>query len=162
MPSCSRRSSATAATRSPRRRRTWPPRAYPCARCRHVSRRLRVSDASSPAAPEGGGDEVVRALGTQPGGRQLTLLAGERADVALVGGAVRDLLLGRSPRELDVVVAADAAAFAGELAEVLGATTTLHGRFGTAVVEWEAGRIDVAAGRAESYPSPGALPEGRP
>jgi tRNA nucleotidyltransferase (CCA-adding enzyme) len=121
-----------------------------------------VSDASSPAAPEGGGDEVVRALGGQPGGRQLTLLAGERADVALVGGAVRDLLLGRSPRELDVVVAADAAAFAAELASVLGATTTLHGRFGTAVVEWEAGRIDVAARRAESYPAPGALPEVRP
>ena len=127
-----------------------------------MSRRLRVSDASSPAAPEGGGDEVVRALGTQPGGRQLTLLAGERADVALVGGAVRDLLMGRSPRELDVVVAADAAAFAAELASVLGANTTLHGRFGTAVVEWEAGRIDVAARRAESYPSPGALPEVRP
>src|ERR1700722_4833840 len=115
MPSCAPRSSTTAATRSPRRRRTWPPRAYLCARCRHVSPRLRGSDASLPAAAGGGGGEVVRAMGTQPGGRQLTLLAGERADVALVGGAVRDLLLGRSPRELDVVVAADAAGVAAEL-----------------------------------------------
>ncbi len=44
----------------------------------------------------------------------------------------------------------------------LGANTTLHERFGTAVVEWEAGRIDVAERRAESYPAPGALPEVRP
>jgi tRNA nucleotidyltransferase (CCA-adding enzyme) len=108
------------------------------------------------------GEEVVRALGKQPGGRQLTLMAGEREDVALVGGAVRDLLLGRAPRELDVVVAHDAATFARELALVLGANTTLHGRFGTAAVEWEAGRIDVAERRAESYPAPGALPEVRP
>jgi tRNA nucleotidyltransferase (CCA-adding enzyme) len=123
---------------------------------------LGVSDASSPAPQEDGGEDVLRSLGNQPGGRQLVMLASEREDVALVGGAVRDLLLGRSPRELDVVVAGDAAAFARELASVLGATTTLHGRFGTAVVEWEAGRIDVAARRAESYPSPGALPEVRP
>ncbi len=121
-----------------------------------------MGDASSPGTRERGGNEVVRALGGQPGGRQLTVLAGERDDVALVGGAVRDLLLGRSPRELDVVVAGDAAAFAAALAEILGATTTLHGRFGTAVVEWEAGRIDVAARRAESYASPGALPQVRP
>jgi tRNA nucleotidyltransferase (CCA-adding enzyme) len=89
-------------------------------------------------------------------------MAGEREDVALVGGAVRDLLLGETPRELDVVVAQDAAAFARELASVLGADTTVHGRFGTAVVEWEAGRIDVAQRRAESYPAPGALPDVRP
>jgi tRNA nucleotidyltransferase (CCA-adding enzyme) len=120
-----------------------------------------VSDAP-PTRSADDGEEVVRALGKQPGGRQLTLMAGEREDVALVGGAVRDLLLGRSPRELDVVVAGDAAAFARELASVLGANTTLHGRFGTAAVEWEAGRIDVAERRAESYPAPGALPEVRP
>ncbi len=37
-----------------------------------------------------------------------------------------------------------------------------HERFGTAVVRWEGGQIDLAERRAESYPAPGALPEVRP
>lgn len=113
-----------------------------------------------PRRPVGAdGAEVLRALARQPGGSQLQLIGREREDVALVGGAVRDLLLGRAPRELDVVVARDAAALARELALVLGANITLHGRFGTAVVEWEAGRVDVAERRGESYATPGALPD---
>jgi tRNA nucleotidyltransferase (CCA-adding enzyme) len=118
-----------------------------------------VSEAR-PRRPAGeDGAEVLRALARQPGGSQLRLIGREREDVALVGGAVRDLLLGRAPRELDVVVAGDAAALARELALVLGANITLHGRFGTAVVEWEAGRVDVAERRGESYAAPGALPD---
>ena len=49
-----------------------------------------------------------------------------RDDLALVGGAVRDLLLGRAPRELDVVVAGDAASLARELA--LGASARTPAR----------------------------------
>jgi tRNA nucleotidyltransferase (CCA-adding enzyme) len=109
-----------------------------------------------------GGEEVLEALAAQPGGPALLALSRERDDLALVGGAVRDLLLGRTPRELDVVVAGDAPALADELASLLGATTTAHERFGTAVVEWEEGRIDLAARRAESYQAPGALPQVRP
>jgi tRNA nucleotidyltransferase (CCA-adding enzyme) len=81
---------------------------------------------------------------------------------------VRDLLLGRTPRELDVVRARDAAAFARELAARLdasatpAASVTLHDRFGTAMLEWDAGRVDIAERRAESYPAPGALPQVRP
>jgi tRNA nucleotidyltransferase (CCA-adding enzyme) len=113
-------------------------------------------------AAEVTGGDVLDALAAQPGGRQLLALAGDREDLALVGGAVRDLLLGRTPRELDVVTAGDAEALAGELAALLGASTTVHGRFGTAAVEWEGGRIDVAERRAESYAQPGALPQVRP
>jgi len=105
------------------------------------------------------GEDVLQALRARPGGRQLLALASQCGDVALVGGAVRDLLLGRQPRELDVVVAADAPSAARHLADALGASTAVHERFGTAVVEWEAGRIDIAARRAESYPRPGALPQ---
>ena len=75
---------------------------------------------------------------------------------------MRDLLLGSAPRELDVVVAGDAAALARELAARLGAGATLHDRFGTAMLEWDGGRVDIAERRAESYPAPGALPEVRP
>jgi tRNA nucleotidyltransferase (CCA-adding enzyme) len=115
------------------------------------------------AAPAiAGGEELLQALAAQPGGPALLALGRERDDLALVGGAVRDLLLGRRPRELDVVVAGDAEVLADELASLLGATTTAHERFGTAVVEWEQGRIDLAAQRAESYQAPGALPQVRP
>ena len=85
--------------------------------------------------------------------------AGE--DVALVGGAVRDLLLGRAPRELDVVVAGSAATLARELSSCLAAVTaesptaTVHERFGTAMLLWDGGRVDIAARRAESYAAPG-------
>ncbi len=126
-----------------------------------------MSEAPEPSQdgpPPGGatdGGMVLRALATQPGGPQLLAIGREREDLALVGGAVRDLLLGNPPRELDVVVAGDSGALASELAAVIGARVTEHERFGTAVVEWEAGRVDVAARRAESYAAPGALPEVR-
>jgi tRNA nucleotidyltransferase (CCA-adding enzyme) len=108
------------------------------------------------------GEKVLQALTAQPGGAELLALSRDREDLALVGGAVRDLLLGRTPRELDVVVAGDALALAQELAALLGASTAAHERFGTAVVEWPGGRIDVAERRAETYPAPGALPQVRP
>ncbi len=74
--------------------------------------------------------------------------------VYLVGGAVRDLLLGRPPGDVDVVVAGDAAALAARL----GAEPTAHDRFGTAKVVLDGHEVDVAATRTESYPEPGALP----
>jgi tRNA nucleotidyltransferase (CCA-adding enzyme) len=115
------------------------------------------------------GAEVLGALQDQPGGPQLLELADGRSDVELVGGAVRDLLLGGTPRELDVVVADDAAAFADELARRLNALagrssrenfqSSSHERFRTALVWWDGSRIDVATRRSERYPQPGALPE---
>jgi tRNA nucleotidyltransferase (CCA-adding enzyme) len=119
---------------------------------------------------------VLERLRGLPGGAALLDLAAQRADVELVGGAVRDLLLGREPRELDVVVGGGADAFAQDarlFAEELGtrlsaltgvgcpAGTSEHERFGTALVAWEGGRIDVATRRAESYAAPGALPDVR-
>jgi tRNA nucleotidyltransferase (CCA-adding enzyme) len=111
---------------------------------------------------------VLERLHHLPGGKALLELAAGRDDVELVGGAVRDLLLGHTPRELDVVVGGedfvrDAALFARDLASRLGtlAGTNEHERFGTALVEWEGGRIDIATRRAESYAAPGALPDVR-
>ncbi len=117
------------------------------------------------AAPE----IVLERLRDLPGGEALLEVAAQRSDVELVGGAVRDLLLGRTPRELDVVVGSDAAAFADELARRLNAVagqtarerfqSSAHERFRTALVWWEGSRIDVATRRSERYPEPGALPE---
>ncbi|MGA2455299.1 MAG: hypothetical protein ABSG93_17440 [Solirubrobacteraceae bacterium] len=113
------------------------------------------------------GREVLDALRGLPGGPELLAMGDEGAELELVGGAVRDLLLGRAPRELDVVVARDAAALARDLASRLGAnaaqppSATLHDRFGTALLQWDGARIDIAERRAESYPAPGALPDVR-
>jgi len=75
--------------------------------------------------------------------------------VYLVGGAVRDLLLGRGRADIDLVVEGDPA----ELAAALGAATLIeHERFATAKVELDGHELDIAAARAESYPHPGALP----
>ncbi|MDX6719076.1 MAG: hypothetical protein QOJ63_1330 [Solirubrobacteraceae bacterium] len=91
-------------------------------------------------------------------GRRLLEVAAGTGGVHLVGGAVRDLLLGRVPRELDVVVEGDVAA----LAAALGAGATTHERFGTATVRRDDCRWDLAAARAEDYAHPGALPDVRP
>jgi tRNA nucleotidyltransferase (CCA-adding enzyme) len=78
------------------------------------------------------------------------------ARVYLVGGAVRDLLLGRERGDLDVVVVGNPVA----LAERLGAAEVVeHERFATAKLVLSGHEIDVAAARTEAYPHPGALPE---
>ena len=101
-----------------------------------------------------------------PGTQRLlaVLEAGEDpAEAYLVGGTVRDLWLGRTPRDVDVVLVdpADPAQIAGRL----GARPTAHDRFGTATVSLEglaAARCDLALARRERYPRPGALPQVEP
>jgi len=112
---------------------------------------------------------VLERLRKLPGGRELLDLARGRTDVALVGGAVRDLMLGRTPRELDVVVEGEPSAgpallLARELAAHLEGTAEIdeHERFGTALVAWDGARVDVAGARQERYATPGALPEVQP
>ena len=75
--------------------------------------------------------------------------------VYLVGGAVRDLLLGRGRADIDLVVEGDPRRLAAAIdAEPLAE----HSRFGTLKVAWRGEGIDLAAARRESYPRPGALP----
>ncbi|MFP3904235.1 MAG: CCA tRNA nucleotidyltransferase [Armatimonadota bacterium] len=83
--------------------------------------------------------------------------------VYLVGGPVRDLILGRTTLDTDIAVEGDAHAFARALAERDGADFTLHPAFETAVLRYRDGRrLDVTRTRAENYPRPGALPEVSP
>ena len=81
----------------------------------------------------------------------------------LVGGAVRDLLLGEPGFDVDLAVEGDGIAFATELAARLKGHVRPHQKFGTAVVVAPDGadrlRVDVASTRAESYAYPGALPK---
>jgi tRNA nucleotidyltransferase (CCA-adding enzyme) len=82
--------------------------------------------------------------------------------VWIVGGAVRDLLLGDDPVDLDLVVEGDAVAVAQRLADALGGELVVHDRFGTATVRAGGHAYDLAPARAESYAHPGALPDVRP
>ena len=88
----------------------------------------------------------------------LAAVAGEPG-VHIVGGAVRDALLGRVPRELDLVVEGDAVPVARRAAARVGGALTVHERFGTATVRTDGYAFDIASARRERYPRPGALPE---
>jgi tRNA nucleotidyltransferase (CCA-adding enzyme) len=78
--------------------------------------------------------------------------------VYLVGGAVRDVLMGEPNFDVDIAVEGDGIALGEALAEALGGRVVPHDRFGTAIVVYEGGRVDVATARTEFYDSPGALP----
>lgn len=99
--------------------------------------------------------------------RQLMALleeAGQLADrcgisLFVVGGCVRDLLLGLENLDLDLVVEGDGIAFARQLADRLHARVKVHERFGTAVIILPDGyTLDVATARTEYYEYPTALP----
>ena len=89
----------------------------------------------------------------------------------LVGGPVRDLLLGRPNFDLDLVVEGDAVALAERLAKTHGGRVHSHSRFGTA--KWiiadepglstyagmhAPGALDLISARTEFYEYPTALP----
>ncbi|MGI6648418.1 MAG: CBS domain-containing protein [Bacillota bacterium] len=91
-------------------------------------------------------------------------VAGSLADelgmaVYVVGGFVRDLLLGQPNLDMDLVVEGHGPDFARALASNLGGKVRVHERFGTAMVIGPDGsRIDVATARMEYYEYPAALP----
>jgi len=76
----------------------------------------------------------------------------------LVGGVVRDLLLGRGNHDLDLVVDGSAIDLAGQLTEITGGKVTAHPRFGTATLKWDGWSVDIVTARSETYKKPGALP----
>lgn len=114
---------------------------------------IQLDPADSPA--------LLRTVAAVPGAaRLLAAVESTGAPAYLVGGAVRDLLTGATPRELDVTVEDDVAA----LASALGGEITHHERFGTATVPAGPGDvpIDLARTRSETYAAPGALPDVEP
>lgn len=93
-----------------------------------------------------------------------------------VGGLPRDLILGRPPQDIDLVVEGDAILLAGELASEHGGSVMAHRRFGTAVWSRPSPRrdpqgaatamysglsLDLAMARTETYPHAGQLPRVR-
>lgn len=83
-----------------------------------------------------------------------TVRAVAREPIYLVGGAVRDLLLGEPKADLDLAVEGEV----GALADRLGAITAEHERFGTVKADVDGHEVDLVSLRTETYPEPGALP----
>jgi tRNA nucleotidyltransferase (CCA-adding enzyme) len=76
----------------------------------------------------------------------------------LVGGIVRDLLLGYPNFDLDLVVEGDAVGLAQTVAQSTAAKLLAHQRFGTAKLRYGSFVLDLATARRETYSKPGALP----
>ena len=81
---------------------------------------------------------------------------GER--IYLVGGVVRDLLLGQANLDLDLVVEGNAIELARQLRELNQGKITTHPQFNTAKLQWDRWSVDLTTARAETYEKPGALP----
>jgi tRNA nucleotidyltransferase (CCA-adding enzyme) len=76
----------------------------------------------------------------------------------LVGGAVRDVLLGADRANLDVTVEGDPLELAGRL----DGSPRVHERFGTVTTAVDGVPVDIATARREAYARPGALPDVEP
>jgi len=91
--------------------------------------------------------------------------------IYIVGGSVRDLVLGRPVLDFDLVLEGDAMVLGRALATKFGGKLTVHTRFGTA--KWFPGGdtlqqpglpdfIDLISARSEAYKHPAALPTVKP
>ena len=76
----------------------------------------------------------------------------------MVGGVVRDLLLGRPNFDLDLVVEGNAISLARKLAAETTAKLTVHRAFNTTKLRWDLWSVDLTTVRSETYSRPGALP----
>jgi tRNA nucleotidyltransferase (CCA-adding enzyme) len=85
--------------------------------------------------------------------------------VYLVGGPLRDVLLGRPAADIDLAVEGDSIRFGKALARELGGTFKSYRQFGTGTVSLRGQRrvehVDVARTRTETYASSAALPRVR-
>jgi tRNA nucleotidyltransferase (CCA-adding enzyme) len=82
----------------------------------------------------------------------------------IVGGSVRDLVLGRRLNDFDLTVEGDAIALARSLASKHGGGVTAHQKFGTAKwflpepLKTDHDTLDLISARSETYKHPAALP----
>lgn len=109
-----------------------------------------------------------------PGQLRLLHLAADAASQSglplyIIGGSVRDLILGFAIQDLDLTVEGDAIALARALAKRHGGRVTAHSKFGTA--KWflpkdlhteSSETLDLISARSETYKHPAALPTVKP
>jgi tRNA nucleotidyltransferase (CCA-adding enzyme) len=109
--------------------------------------------------------ERLRTLGLDDFLALVQAVAVNYRGVYLVGGFVRDLLLGERNLDVDIAVEGEGIEFARELARRMKGRVRSHTKFQTAVViapssyGRERFRVDVASTRTEFYDFPAALPK---
>ena len=99
-------------------------------------------------------EDVMRLL------RRIGKTANSRGYTAfIVGGLVRDVILGKKNLDLDIVIEGEAIKLGEELSKKLDAALVVHRRFGTcSLITKGRLKIDLATARKEIYERPAALP----
>jgi tRNA nucleotidyltransferase (CCA-adding enzyme) len=103
-------------------------------------------------------DQLLSRLEGSPELARLLSIVRDGPPAFVVGGTIRDLLLGRDPLDLDVVIDGPLTG----IVQALGPPLRAHDQFETATVMLGDLRVDLARSRTETYPRPGALPQPRP
>lgn len=133
----------------------------------------RIAPVSDPSALASGDSaaarEIVRRFHRLPEERVAllrqcaTVAVGAGCDLYWVGGGVRDLWLGTSELDVDLLVDGEIATFAAQLAAAFGSDLRSHPEFLTAELQAPGGfRVDLAQVRTERYAAPAALPQVAP
>lgn len=105
------------------------------------------------------GELFARATALAPIAAIIDDAVGTQGDVYLVGGTIRDLMLGRTFVDVDLAVDGETV----PLAAGIGSPHPLsESRFSTLRVSRDGVRYDIARTRSERYANPGALPEVEP
>jgi tRNA nucleotidyltransferase (CCA-adding enzyme) len=103
-------------------------------------------------------DQLLNRLAARPEVLRLLSVVRDGPPAFVVGGTIRDLLGGRDPLDLDIVVDGPLTG----IVRALGPPLRAHDQFETATVMLGDLRCDLARSRSETYPRPGALPQCRP
>lgn len=78
----------------------------------------------------------------------------------LVGGFVRDLLMDKTSKDIDIVVEENAIEFAKKVSDHFNYHLVMFPKFKTAIISFpKIGKIDFASSRSEYYEKPGSLPK---
>ena len=82
------------------------------------------------------------------------------AETYVVGGFVRDALLGKEVKDIDIVVIGDGIAFAKlAAAKMTKRNVVTFEKFGTAMLQLDTGKVEFVGAREESYQSSSRKPE---
>lgn len=87
------------------------------------------------------------------------LRLGGAGTLAVVGGAVRDLLLGQPVTDLDVVLVGQAVEPLFRRLQAAVGAGSYHPQYGNATLTLHGSSLDLVSARMERYPQPGAAPQ---
>lgn len=97
-------------------------------------------------------DELIKKIGI--------IADKHKTEAYLVGGYVRNILLGKDSTDIDIMVIGDAVGFAEKAAAELNTKLdAVYKKFGTALLKYEDDKIEFASARKESYRKDSRKPE---